>query len=236
MRFYNRLFNIVSCCRIIFVFFIIWVILRSRFEFNARMKSICWDLSFFIFDALSFFRDILFFFCVVLSLFWDIFFSFFEAWSNFRNRSFLFFETFDVFSTRDLSRFLCEAFDVFSTRDLSCFFFRFFVDFSTRDLSRFCFRAFDVFSTRDFSLFFSRNCDVWSKWKDEKRNIKKMRACLMIVLDKMSIEWVFERQQKIVFCSFKRNNWFVWLDLFFRTDNRFARSSYQVILSQSTQR
>jgi hypothetical protein len=30
-----------------------------------------------------------------------------------------------------------------------------------------------------------------------------MRACLMIVLDKVSIEWVFERQQEAVFCLFK---------------------------------
>jgi hypothetical protein len=200
MRSRNRLFNIVSCCRVIFVFFIIWAILRSRFEFDARMKSICWDLSFFFFDVLSYFRDLLLFFCVVLSRFWDIFFSFFEAWSNFRDRSLWFFEVFDVFSTRDLSRFFFRASDVFSTRDLSCFFFRAFDVFSTRDLSRFFFKDFDVFSTRDLSRFFLRDCDVWSKWESKRRNTKEMRACLMIVLDRVSIEWVFERQQETVFC------------------------------------
>jgi hypothetical protein len=55
-----------------------------------------------------------------------------------------------------------------------------------------------------FSSFFLRNCDVWSKKKSEKRDIKKMRACLMIVLDKISIEWVFERQQETFFCFLRK--------------------------------
>ncbi len=99
--------------------------------------------------------------------------------------------------------FFFRTFDVFSTLNLSCFFFRTSEDFSTRDFSRLFFRTFDVFSTQDLSRFFLKNCDVWSRWKNEKRNIKKMRTCLMIILDKISIEWIFERQQKAVFCLLK---------------------------------
>jgi hypothetical protein len=117
-------------------------------------------------------------------------------------------EIFHAFCQKLLTSFRLEIFHAFFSELLTSFQFEIFhaffselrASFRLEIFHAFFSEAFDVFSTRDFSRFFLRNCDVWSKWKSERRDIKEMRACLMIVLDRMSIEWVFERQQETFFC------------------------------------